>query len=95
MSAKGQLLDAILAYSRELRGQPGKSDELARLEELRRDIEKAPDPHPGGGVPALHGESTSDRASSPQPSINVQVGWPSRSTVLGAMRGATSSGSDT
>ena len=63
MSAKATLLEAIREYSREIRHTPGQNQLVEQLQELESQIDRAPDPGVGQGVPPLHGGTSSDTPS--------------------------------
>jgi hypothetical protein len=87
MSAKGDLLDAIRAYTREVRNTPGQQDLTAQLEELRRTIDQEPTPEPDG-VPPTHGQDTGENTVQSTPGTHVHINVsPEKSAAMAMMQG--------
>lgn len=88
MSAKGALIEALQAYTREVRNTPGQQDLTAQLEELRRQIDEEPDPAPGG-PPPIYGQTKSEDKASDTPGTHIHVSVsPEKSAALGMLKGA-------
>jgi hypothetical protein len=86
MSAKGNLLDAIREYEREVRNTPGQQDLVESLQELRRTVEGELDPKPGD-IPPIHGQNTGeDQASTPGTHVHINVS-PEKSAAMAMMQG--------
>jgi hypothetical protein len=83
MSSKGQLLEAVRTYMRELHGQPDKKQLKERLEELRREIKGQPDPSPTEtSPPPPRGETVPDEPKAkPGSGQTVSVSWPDKGEV--------------
>jgi hypothetical protein len=87
MSAKGDLLDAIRAYTREVRNTPGQQDLTSSLQEIEQRIEGAPDPTPGD-VPPMHGQTSSGESNDSTPGTHVHINVsPEKSAAMAMMQG--------
>jgi hypothetical protein len=95
MSLRGNLLEALTSYHREVRNTPGQQDLVAQLEEVAALVKRAPDPKPTeSGAPPERGQDAAEGApGAPGADVSgggqvvINLGWPSKERVVARLKG--------